>query len=182
MFEFHYTKMKPNLEIELLYSDTDSFIYAVKTEEIYEDFKFFQSDFDFSNYPSDHPLYSEENKKVVLKMKDEMGGNFYGGIMENYPLPLKDEKLLPQILMTSQDSQLGYVVKCDREIPEDLHGYFQDFSIAPTKEIVTMDMLSTDQIKKLARLNAKTLPKVPKLMQTLNPKHKYVLHYLTLIL
>ena len=74
MVEFPYTKMKPNLELELLYSDTDSFIYAVKTEDIYEDFNFFQSDFDFSNYPSDHPLYSEENKKVVLKNKDEMGG------------------------------------------------------------------------------------------------------------
>ena len=74
MVEFPYTKMKPNLELELLYSNTDSFIYAVKTEDIYEDFNFFQSDFDFSNYPSDHPLYSEENKKVVLKNKDQMGG------------------------------------------------------------------------------------------------------------
>ena len=112
--------------------------------------------------------------------------NLYGGIMENYPLPLKDfvlvEKILPQILMTSQDSQLGYVVECDLEIPEDLHGYFQDFPIAPTKGIVKMDMLSTDQIEELARLNVKTLPEVPKLMQTLNPNHKYVLHYLDLIL
>ena len=37
--------------------------------------------------------------------------NLYGGIMENYPLPLKYfvliEKTLPQILMTSPDSQLG---------------------------------------------------------------------------
>ena len=74
MFEFLFTKTKPNLEVQLLYSDTDSFIYAVKTEHLYEYFKFFQPDFDFSNYPSDHPLYSEENKKVVLKMKGEMGG------------------------------------------------------------------------------------------------------------
>ena len=104
--------------------------------------------------------------------------------MQNYPLPLKDfvlaEKTLPQILMTSPDSQL--VVECDLKIHEDLHGYFQDFPIAPTREIVTMDMLSTDQIEMLARLNVKTLSKVPKLMQTLNPKHKYVLHFLTLIL
>ena len=109
--------------------------------------------------------------------------NLYGGIMENYPLPIKYfvliEKALPQILMTSPDSQLGYVVECALEIPEDLHGYFQNFLIAPT--IVTMDMLSTDQNEMLARLNVKTLPKVPKLMQILNPKHKYVLHYLTVI-
>ena len=79
-FDFLYTKMKPNLELELLYSDTDSFIYAVKTEDIFEDFKFLQPDFDFSNYSSDHPLYSEENKKIVLEMKDEMGEKNCGGI------------------------------------------------------------------------------------------------------
>ena len=32
MFQFHYQKMKTNLNLELLYSDTDSFIYAIKTE------------------------------------------------------------------------------------------------------------------------------------------------------
>ena len=84
--------------------------------------------------------------------------------------------------MTSPDSQLGYVVECDLKITEDLHRYFEDFPIAPTKEVVTRDMLSTDQIEMLARLNVRTLPKVPKLLQTLNPKHKYVLHYLTLFL
>ena len=66
--------MKPKLELELLYSDTDSFLYAVKIEDIYKDLKFFQPDFDCFNYPSDHSLYSEKNKKVVLKTKDEMGG------------------------------------------------------------------------------------------------------------
>ena len=78
--------------------------------------------------------------------------------------------------MTSPDSQLGYEVESDLEISEDLHGYFQDFPIEPTKEVVTMDMLSTDQIEMLARVNVKTFFIVPKLMQTLNPKHKYVLH------
>ena len=100
--------------------------------------------------------------------------------MENYPLPIKDfflvERNLPQTLMTSPDSQLGYEVESDLEIFEDLHGYSQDFPIEPTKEVVTMDMLSTDQIEMLARVNVNTLFKVPKLMQTLNPKHKYVLH------
>ena len=26
--------------------------------------------YDFSNYPSDYPLYSDENKKVIGKFKD----------------------------------------------------------------------------------------------------------------
>ena len=78
MFEFHYTKMKPNLELELLYSDTDSFLYALKTEDIYENFKFFQTDFDFFNYPSDHPLYSEGKKTFENERRD--GRKNGGGI------------------------------------------------------------------------------------------------------
>ena len=31
--------------------------------------------FDFSNYPSNHPCFSKDNKKVPGKMKDELGGN-----------------------------------------------------------------------------------------------------------
>ena len=37
MFQFHYQKMKPNLNLELFYSDTDSFIYAIKTDDVYRD-------------------------------------------------------------------------------------------------------------------------------------------------
>ena len=39
MFNFHHTQIKPNLNLELLYLDTDSFIYVVKTNEVYEDLK-----------------------------------------------------------------------------------------------------------------------------------------------
>ena len=31
--------------------------------------------YDFSNYPSDHPLYSDENKKVIGKFKNETTGS-----------------------------------------------------------------------------------------------------------
>ena len=31
-----------------------------------------QNDCDFSNYPKDHPLYSERNKLVPAKFKDEL--------------------------------------------------------------------------------------------------------------
>ena len=37
MFYFHYRQMKANLNLKLLYSDTDSFIYAIKTEDVYAD-------------------------------------------------------------------------------------------------------------------------------------------------
>ena len=74
MFQFHYQKMKPNLNLELLYSDTDSFIYAIKTDDVYRDLEKIKADFDFSNYDKDHFLFEDTNKKVVLKFKDETGG------------------------------------------------------------------------------------------------------------
>ena len=33
-----------------------------------------KDEYDFSDYPKDHPLYDETNKKVVGKMKDECAG------------------------------------------------------------------------------------------------------------
>ena len=65
MFQFHYQKMKPKLNLELLYSDTDSFIYAIKTDDIYRD---------FLNYDEDHFLFEDTNKKIGLKFKDGTGG------------------------------------------------------------------------------------------------------------
>ena len=50
MFQFHYQKMIPNLILELLYSDTDSFIYAITTDDVYRDLDKIKADFDFSNY------------------------------------------------------------------------------------------------------------------------------------
>ena len=38
MFQFHYQKIKLNFNLEILYSDTDSFIYAIKTDDVYRDF------------------------------------------------------------------------------------------------------------------------------------------------
>ena len=66
--------MKPNLNLELLYSDTDSFIYAIKTDDIYRDLEKIKAGFDFSIYDEDHFLFEDINKKVVLKFKDETGG------------------------------------------------------------------------------------------------------------
>ena len=73
MFQFLYQKKKPNLNLELLYSDTDSFIYAIKTDEVYRDLEKIEADFDYSYFDEDHVLLDDTNKKVVLKFKDETG-------------------------------------------------------------------------------------------------------------
>ena len=38
MYKFHYDIMKPNFECRLLYSDTDSLLYQVKSEDLYAKF------------------------------------------------------------------------------------------------------------------------------------------------
>ena len=74
MFYFHYRQMKANMNLELLYKDTDSFIYAIKTENVYAGLQKLNNSFDFSKYPSDHFLFSNVNKKVLLNVKDKAAG------------------------------------------------------------------------------------------------------------
>ena len=52
MYEFHfdYIKNKFGNNSRLLFTDTDSLIYEIKTEDIYEDFSSNKEMFDFSNY------------------------------------------------------------------------------------------------------------------------------------
>ena len=67
--------MKPNLNLELLYSDTNSFNCAIKNDHVHRDLVKIKADFDFSNYEQDSSLFEDTNVKVVLKFKDETGGN-----------------------------------------------------------------------------------------------------------
>lgn len=52
--------------------------------------------FDTSNYPRDHPLFSEKHKKVVGKMKDETASHpilgFVGLRPKMYSFIVYDEK------------------------------------------------------------------------------------------
>ena len=58
--------------LELHYLDTDAFIFSFKPiKSLNEDLKHFKEDFDFSDLDPSHELYSEDNKKVVGKMKLE---------------------------------------------------------------------------------------------------------------
>ena len=55
--------------------DTDSFIFHVKTEDIYKDIaEDVEKRFDTSNIEIDRPLPIRKNKKVIGLMKDESGG------------------------------------------------------------------------------------------------------------
>ena len=77
MYQFHYDYVRPKWgdRAELCFTDTDSLTYHIRTEDVYTDIAEDSSRFDFSDYPTNHPLFSETNKKVIGKFKDELNGN-----------------------------------------------------------------------------------------------------------
>ena len=74
MYDFHYNFIKKKFNAELLFTDTDSLTYEIKSENVYEDFFKWKDLFDFSNYSKDSKFFDSTNKKVIGKMKDEFGG------------------------------------------------------------------------------------------------------------
>ena len=76
MYDFYYNQMKVQYgeRCQLLYTDTDSLLLEIETEDVYRDMSENQSLYDTSGYPKDHPLHSQTNKKVLGKMKDECDG------------------------------------------------------------------------------------------------------------
>ena len=101
MLNFHYDYIKekyPGNKSILGFSDTDSLLYKIETEDIYRDMREDIEHFDVSNYPDDHRIFErdvinapgtpehgmpdlakikelkEMNQKVVGKWKDESAG------------------------------------------------------------------------------------------------------------
>ena len=66
--------LKKNFNAELLFTDTDSLAYEIKSKNVYEEFFKWKNLFDFSNYSKDSKFFDDANKKVIGIMKDEMGG------------------------------------------------------------------------------------------------------------
>ena len=75
MYDFHYSYFKVNYDVKLLFTDTDSLVYEIKgVNDVYERIYSDKDLFDFSNYSKEPKFYDDSNKKVIGKMKDEMGG------------------------------------------------------------------------------------------------------------
>ena len=78
MYDIYYNTFKCVYQdrIQLCYTDTDSMLLEIKTQDFYQDLKEKFSDLmDFSNYDQKHFLYDKRNAKVVGKMKDEFPKN-----------------------------------------------------------------------------------------------------------
>jgi len=74
-FHFKYIKEKYGDKAKLLFTDTDSLMYEIQTEDFYEDIAGDVDEwFDTSEYPERLPIRTGANKKVIGKFKDEACG------------------------------------------------------------------------------------------------------------
>ena len=97
MFDFHYNYIQKKYDskaegacraegafraegacrAELLFTDTDSLLYLIHTDDFYKDIsKDIKRKFDTSDYPESHPsgILAGVNKKVIGMFKDEVAG------------------------------------------------------------------------------------------------------------
>ena len=74
MYQFHYQyiKNKYDTKSKLLFTDTDSLMYEIKTKDVSDDFSSSKEMFCFINYLSKSKYYDDANKLVIDN--DEAGG------------------------------------------------------------------------------------------------------------
>ncbi|XP_020297152.1 uncharacterized protein LOC109861765 [Pseudomyrmex gracilis] len=104
LYEFHYDYMTPlyGYDCKILYTDTDSLIYHIKCEDVYDDMKRDIARFDTSDYLADN-LYNmpRANKKVPGLMKDENNGavvtEFVGLRAKMYATRVDDSKCTKKV-------------------------------------------------------------------------------------
>ena len=86
----------------VLFSDTDSLLIALSTKDIRKDLFNSRKMFDFSNYPTDHPLYSKEKQNLLGYFRDEMASKiiieFIGLRSKVYSILSCDESKLNVLL------------------------------------------------------------------------------------
>ena len=90
MYEFCYDYIKPKYgdRAKLCYTDTDSFVINIITEDFFEDISNdVERCFDTSNYAENdkRPLPISKNKKVASLFKDELGGKIIGDVVAVRP-------------------------------------------------------------------------------------------------
>ena len=73
----------------------------------------------------------------------------------------------------------GCLLEVDLECPDELHDLLADYPPAPEKKNITYEMLSDKQRELLGMFmnNAESWQSVPKLIPSLEPKRKYIVHY-----
>ncbi|KAL4126069.1 hypothetical protein QTP88_010300 [Uroleucon formosanum] len=79
MYDYHYEVMQAHYgsKINLMYTDTDSLVYYIQTDDFYKDLENnsnLHDRMDTSDLPQDHPCYISERKKIPGLFSDETKG------------------------------------------------------------------------------------------------------------
>ena len=93
MYDFHFNFIKKKFDADLLFTDTDSLIYEIKSEDVYEEFFKRKHLFDFSNYPKNSKFFNATNKKVIGKMKDVSEGKMIDEFLGFYSKMYSTKKI-----------------------------------------------------------------------------------------
>lgn len=153
MYGFHYSVMKNIFQdIQLLYTDTDSLIYHIKTDDVYKDLAPFAKDyFDFSNYSKEHKLYSVSNKKVPGFFKDELAGSiiteFVGLRSKMYSFKVEDNSEIKTAKgvkksVIQKDLNFEMYKKCLFENTQEEHDFYTISSHSHTVETLHQNKIS----------------------------------------
>ena len=77
MYDYYYNVLRQYFveyeKVQLLYSDTDSFVLKIRSEDIFSDLKCLSPTFDFSNLPPNHYLFDATKKSKLFHFKEEFG-------------------------------------------------------------------------------------------------------------
>jgi hypothetical protein len=172
MYEFYYSVMKQAYgpRVSILYIDTDSFIMKIICQDFYLDMTEMMNHFDTSNYPEDHQCFSNKNKKVLAKFKDEMAGTviseFCGLRAKVYALKfldlvLKKLKGLKKYALRSKIHFENYL-ECLRDMKKVLRTSY--YSILSTKHSITTNkctkvaLSAYDDKRYIKKCGIETLP------------------------
>lgn len=94
-FFYNYLKNKYANNVKLLYTDTDSLVIEVKTDNFYQDMSRNSDKFDLSNYELDNIHKIIPNTSIIGNMKDEYAGKviktFYGTGAKAYCIELGEK-------------------------------------------------------------------------------------------
>ena len=147
MYDFHYNYIKikyPGNQSKLLFTDTDSLCYLIRTDSIHQDMYADKQLFDFSDYEKDSAFYNADNKKVIGKMKDETHGinilEFVGLRPKMYSFTTEKE-----IAKGVTEKKVAKGVK-KSTINKDLRfDQYKDVLFNETKQMNTMNLFRSDR-------------------------------------
>ena len=75
MYRFHYEHIKlkyPDDQSKLCFTDTDSFLYRLKTQNIYNDMLTDHEWYDFSNFKSTHQCFNHMTPQEIQHIQSKI--------------------------------------------------------------------------------------------------------------